>query len=323
MKLRLNTTNIGFCVHYSVIFLLFFVFTAFCQSGALAQDSWRIEQLEASKLPAEIVPDHRARVKNGLPDGRLATADYSATIKKAWYSSPTRRYQHGILGDGIEGGGLMVLTASGKNLDFQLAQTQVFEDITPRLVDLDGDGQTEIITILSHVNKGASLAVFGVKNGEITLNAQSQYIGRPFRWLNIAGIGHYQGKNSLEIAIVVTPHIGGRLDLYGFDGENLKRIASAQGFSNHFIGSREQRLSASYRDRNKKNMILALPSSDRTILRIMAMHFDAAGNGIWKEIGAAQLPASINRAILVLQEGDNVEFTVGLSNGNVYLVSNH
>ncbi len=142
--------------------------------------------------------------------------------------------------------------------------------------------------------------------------------GRAYRWLNIAGINRYSGAKNPEIAIVVTPHIGGRLDLYRFNGANLTRIASARGFSNHFIGSREQRLSASYMTKDSQRAILALPSADRRQLRIMAM----AANG-WHQIGIATLPSSINKAILVKGSGKNVEFTVGLSDGSVYSISPH
>jgi hypothetical protein len=46
-----------------------------------------------------------AHAAGRLPDG--GTARYaSGNIRAAWYSAPTTRYDHGVLGDAIEGGGL-------------------------------------------------------------------------------------------------------------------------------------------------------------------------------------------------------------------------
>ncbi len=83
---------------------------------------------EAQKAPA-----------GALPDGFVATAQ-TGDIRKAWYGRPTGRYAHGVLGDAIEGGSLVVVTDNGRKREFVLPENQVFEDITPRIRDLDGDG---------------------------------------------------------------------------------------------------------------------------------------------------------------------------------------
>jgi hypothetical protein len=43
-----------------------------------------------------------------------------------------------------------------------LPETEVFEDLAPRLADLDGDGKAEIIVVQSHRDLGARLAVYGL-----------------------------------------------------------------------------------------------------------------------------------------------------------------
>lgn len=281
-----------------------------------AKQLWQIKQQNPSQLPVAIVADKRARSINGLPDGKIATDHENSTIKKAWYSQPTKRYGHGILGDSIEAGALVAVMMNGSTVKYELPNTEVFEDITPRLADLDGDGTTEIITIISSIKLGASLGIFQLKNNSLKRMAQSSYIGLAHRWLNIAGIANYKGNDTLQIAIVVTPHIGGRLDLFEFDGQKLKRIASRQGFSNHIIGSTEQRLSASYLSEDGKRMILALPSANRKALRIMSFVSNS-----WSQIGEVKLPSSIDKAIGAKGQGDNVEFTLGLSDGTVYSVT--
>ena len=282
---------------------------------ANATQNWQIKQLDASKIPIAIVKDNRANSDNGLPDGKIATAVNNGNIKRAWYTQPTRRYAHGILGDAIEGGALVVETKSGSTFKLELPKTEVFEDITPRLVDLNGDGTTEIITIISNLKLGASLGIFRIKNKSLKRQAQSSYIGQAHRWLNIAGIADYKGNGTLQIAIVVTPHIGGWLDLFDYNGDKLKRVASHQGFSNHIIGSREQRLSATYPSNDGHRMNLALPSANRKTLRIMSF-----SSNDWSQSGAVKLPSPIDKAIRSKGRGNNVEFTLGLSDGTVYSV---
>ncbi len=56
-----------------------------------------------------------------LPDGGVARFK-SGSIRAAWYSSPTGRYDHGVLGDAIEGGGLTVRLADGRTVELLLPQ---------------------------------------------------------------------------------------------------------------------------------------------------------------------------------------------------------
>jgi len=74
--------------------------------------------------------------EGALPDGFVDTSA-SGDIRRAWYGRPTDRYGHGVLGDAVEGGSLVVETATGERFELTLPETQVFEDITPRIVDLD------------------------------------------------------------------------------------------------------------------------------------------------------------------------------------------
>lgn len=223
-----------------------------------------------------------------LPDGGEARFKTGA-VRAAWYSSPTGRYGHGVLGDAIEGGGLTVRLADGGTAELLLSNTEVLEDITPRLVDLNGDGNAEVIAILSSVQKGGALAVYGVTNGRPALLAKTPFIGQPRRWLNIAGIADYDGEGGLEIALVKTPHIGGELQFWRLQGTSLKRVASAQGFSNHFIGSRSQGLSATLDTNGDARLDLVLPSADRTKLRVMTL-----AGGSLKELHSIDLGAPVS-----------------------------
>lgn len=282
-------------------------------SASQAQTKWNITKLNPDEYPEEIVLETRTEANAGLVDGLIATFD-GGDITAAWYSKPTKRYNHAILGDEIEAGQLNVTTSKNRTLKFILPKTQVFEDQTPRLADLDGDGTVEVITIRSSVAKGASVTVYGLRNSRLLEKATTGFYGRKNRWLNIAGIERFIGFDGKEIAFVETPHIGGNLFFYSYLDGNLIKRSAASNFSNHEIGSREMRLSA-VADVNSDGLVdLALPSADRTKLRVMGFR-----SGKLRNIAIASLPARINKAILAQSEGKK-GFVVGLEDGSVYLV---
>ena len=182
--------------------------------------------------------------KSALPDGFVALAE-GGDIRNAWFDRPTSRYRHGVLGDAIEGGSLKVVTSRGQRREFVLPDNQVFEDITPRIRDLDGDGLNEVIAIRASQSGGAALAIYGMRDGELEELAASSENGRPNRWLNVAGVTGGGDGASATVYAVRTPHIGGRLFSIVWDGERLvEENDIAPDLSNHVIGSRELGLSA-------------------------------------------------------------------------------
>ncbi|NNE22811.1 MAG: hypothetical protein HKN11_09395 [Rhizobiales bacterium] len=279
-----------------------------------AQQVWHAKAIDDGALSKRLGPETWVHAPGGLPDGLVATRG-TGDIRSAWYAMPTKRYAHGILGDAIEAGELKVRTSAGKMLSVRLPETQVFEDRYPRLADLDGDGTTEVVTIRSSVTEGASVTVYGLTGGALAERASTGFIGRANRWLNIAGIASFKGGTARQIAFVRTPHIGGTLYIYEYDGNRLIKTASMHGFSNHVIGSREMRLSALADVNNDGAIDLALPSDDRNVLRVMGFM-----KGTLTELASAPLPSRIDKAIAIEQTGAGAAFIVGLSNGNVYRV---
>lgn len=161
---------------------------------------------------------------------------------KAQYIYPTTRYDHGILGDKIEGGGLFV-DFDGEQAILKLDSSFVFEDLQPRLVDMDGDYIPEIITILTKIGSGASISIYKFEEGDISNLASGDFIGTPYRWLNIAAIDDIDEDGKIEIAYVTTPHIGGDLHIARIVANELNVNCSLSGVSNHKIRSRNLCLS--------------------------------------------------------------------------------
>lgn len=282
-------------------------------TGALARDKWTASPLRGSSISQTIVEETRGPAPDGLPDGLVATHDGGGDIIAAWYAGPTTRYGHGVLGDAVEASRLVVRTPDGRALSLRLPEAEVFEDRYPRLADLDGDGKIEVIAIRSSLSHGASVAVYGLRRDRLVRHNSTRFIGRPNRWLNIAGIAAFRGTQGKQIAYVETPHIGGTLYVYDFAWDGLKAAGRLRGFSNHVIGSRELRLSAVADIDGDGAPELALPSGSRRALRIVGFRKDKL-----VEVATANLPAPIDKAIGVRGTGRATRFIVGLANGEVY-----
>lgn len=287
----------------------------FLSPPVMAQELWSATRIEPTSVPKDIVPETRRQAPGGFPHALMATGGKSGTIGAAWYAGRTKRYDHGILGDAIEGSILRVATNSGRYLKHTLPETEVFEDRYPRLADLDGDGTTEIVTIRASVTHGAAVTVYGVQDDKIVMRATTGFIGRANRWLNIAGIAGFRGGPGKEIAHVQTPHIGGTLFFHAFENGKLVKVGELSGFSNHVIGATEMRLSAIADVNGDGAPDIAVPSADRRRLRIVG--FD---NGRVIVRGAADLPAAIDKAIAVRGAGKAARFIVGLRTGRVYAI---
>lgn len=161
----------------------------------------------------------------------MATSACAETILSAQYADPTDRYAHGILGDAIEWGTLQVTTEAGTR-SFQLSQDRVFEDVTPRLVDLDNDGMPEVVVVETLASEGAQLAVYNAF-GKI---AATPHIGRTNRWLAPIGAADLDGDGVTEIAYIDRPHLAKTLRVWRYENGALTPVADLEGLTNHRIG---------------------------------------------------------------------------------------
>lgn len=280
----------------------------FCATAsAVSAQDWRLQQLGA--VNDSVFAERCSRAPSGLPDGCVVRGN--GDVRSAWYVAPTTRYAHGILGDAIEAGGLRVELASGAQTTLSLPDDQVFEDRTPRLADLDGDGRTEIIAIRSSTRLGGSVAVYGVRGEALVELGATPYIGRSNRWLNIAGIADFTGQGGLQVAFVETPHIGGTLKLAAFHGNAMQVVAQIGGFSNHGIRSREQRLSAVADVDGDGLMDIILPNARRD--QILAVTFRP------NVLRLAQLPIADTIEQLA-NDGQSRRALVRTRNGSVWQI---
>ena len=174
------------------------------------------------------------------PNSPIATAKGLGIIR-AFYVTPTTEYRHGILGDAIEAKALTV-RYNRDNRSFcdgiGAGENRVFEDTSPRIVDLDGDGLGEVIVVASHRDFGARLEAYGypAPGEDITLLAHTPYIGRSNRWLAPIGAADLDGDGHVEVAFVDRPHLAKTIRLWRFQDGELVPVADLPGYTNHRIG---------------------------------------------------------------------------------------
>ncbi len=201
-----------------------------------------------------------------------ASTGAAEDITGARYDGPTERYAHGILGDAIEHGDLVLTLASGKRKRLVLPQSRVFEDTEPRLFDVDGDGAREVIVVESDQSRGARLAIYDA-NG---LVAATDYIGRSNRWLAPVGVGaaDLDGDGSVELAYVDRPHLAKTLRVFRFSKGKLVALGNLPGVTNHRIGERD--IAGGIRDcGDGSEMIVA----DARWTTVLAVRFDGKAFG--------------------------------------------
>lgn len=251
--------------------------------------------------------------EGALPDGRIATG--SRDIARAWLSEPTTRYDHGILGDKIEAGSLMIELRDGKRQVVQLSADAVFEDLEPRLADLDGDGHDEVIVVKSYIKRGSALVVIAERKGKYEVVAETPPLGAPHRWLNPAGIGDFNGDGKIDIALVRQPHVIGSLELWSWNGGALHKTAELGDTANHIAGTRALHMSVAADFDGDGIADIAVPSLDRSRLRIVSF---APGP---HEIAGVALPAkAVTNAGLVAIESGPPAIAVGLADGSLVVI---
>jgi len=189
-------------------------------------------------------------------------------ITKAEYADPTSRYGHDVLGENAEWGRLRLtvdicMGCQGTDIrefNITLPENRVFEDIAPRLVDLDDDESPEVIVIESDSRLGSRLAVYY----EGGLISATPFIGTAYRWLAPLGAADLDGDGIIELAYIDRPHLAKTLRVWRFEDRKLVEVASTPGLTNHRIG--QDFISGGIRDCGSGPEIITADSGWRRIM---------------------------------------------------------
>lgn len=263
---------------------------------------------ERAGLEAWPAPGLPAIPPGALPDARVVFG--TGEISRAWLAEPTTRYAHGVLGDAVEAGSLVIESRDGRRSVIRLGADAVLEDLEPRIAKLDG--VERIVVVKSYLDRGAAVAV--VDPGRAAIVAETPPIGRPNAWLNPAGIADFDGDGAVDIALVRQPHVLGRLELWSWRAGQLQKTAETADASNHAIGSRVLGMSAVADFDGDGRPDLAVPSLDRRSLRIVS--FAATP----RDIARVALPARVVTNIALIQVRGRLALIAGLETGALVLV---
>lgn len=189
------------------------------------------------------------------------------TIVSAKFTEPTTRYPHAVLGDAIEYGALELIvsdeTSAQSKRTVRLPSDRVFEDLEPRLADVDGDRSPEVVVVESQAQTGAQLAIYDARGAKI---AATPHIGTRNRWLAPIGIADLDGDGYIEIAYIDRPHLAKTLRIWRYKNGNLIEIATLPGLTNHQIG--EDFISGGLRDCNDHPELIVASADWSRIIRV-------------------------------------------------------
>jgi len=250
--------------------------------------------------------------EGALPNGQVATGKHD--VARAWFAEPTDRYDHDILGSKMTAGALVIELSDGRRQVVRLKPDAVFEDLKPRIVDLSGNGDDDIIVVKSYLKRGSALAVVAERKGRYDIVAETPPLGATHRWLDPVAVADFTGDGKPDIALVRQPHAVGLLELWSWRDDRLQKTAELPNVANHIAGTRAIDMAA-VADFDADHVAdIAIPSLDRTHLRILSFSPQP------RELGNVALPAKAATNLGVFKDDMAPAVALGLEDGSLVVV---
>jgi hypothetical protein len=200
-----------------------------------------------------------------LPDARLTQ---SSDGLLAVLAEATTRYPHGVLGDDLEAGRVVIVDPGTPAIvgEAVIAAPAVIEGIAAMWADVDGNGEEEILVTVSDAEVGAGLLVFDRDGSQI---AAGPPIGRGNRWRNQLGVGPTGPNGEIEVIDVRVPHIGGVVEYFRIDGDELAFETQLPGYTSHVFGSRNLDMALAADVTGNGAIEVVVPNQELTTLGVL------------------------------------------------------
>ena len=262
---------------------------------------------------------------NALPDARLA---HNSRDTIAVLSDPTTSYIHNVLGDIYEAASISLVRIHPNAVNqpqlirkITMQNNWVIEGISPIFADWDGDGSLEVLVTRSRSGDGGQLALFSM-NGDLL--ATSASIGRSFRWRHQIAIAPFSPEPDSPplLAAVLTPHIGGVIEYFQWDGpqsNSIKPVHRLAGFTSHIIATRNLDMAVAGDFLNDGRPSLLIPSQSRSSLGIIRL--DTNGPQVIHSIPLAS-PITTNIGVATMIDG-SLAAAVGTSDNSFTILQKH
>ncbi len=284
------------------------------QVRVMAGGLWYALKRDQRKFSLDFIdtPGRDKLPEGALPNGQIATGKHD--VARAWLAEPTDRYDHDILGSKVTAGALVIELRDGRRQIVRLKSDAVFEDLKPRIADLSGNGDDDIIVVKSYLKRGSALAVVAERKGRYDIVAETPPLGAAHRWLDPAGIADFTGDGKPDIVLVRQPHAVGMLELWSWRDDRLQKTAELPDVANHIAGTRALDM-AGIADFNADHVAdIAIPSLDRTHLRILSFSPQP------RELGNVALPAKAATNLGVFKDDIAPAVALGLEDGSLVVV---
>ena len=256
---------------------------------------------------------------DALPGSHLATS--SGRIAKAWFADPVQRIENSAIGRFVAGS-LVVRDTLGREFRLDLALDQAFEDVRPRIANLDGPldgpGTQTLFAVRSSTSLGAALVAVRLEGeGLLHIVGETPAIGRPGGWLNPVGISDFLGEGRKSIAYVTSPDKLGVLQIAGFADGAFKLRLSVPGVSNHTTGTAITDMAVIGDFEATGGADIAIPDASRKSIRILSfLHGQIA------EPADIALPAEVTTEVVGIRpkSGERPMLLMGLADGELVLL---
>jgi len=262
------------------------------------------EEGAVSKLAVNAQPDARM-VMNGI--GQVAV----------YVNATDQRYVHGIMGDQVEGATLLILDSKDSEIRVlarvDLPGEDVYEGLSPFWADVDGDGIEDLVTTVSNSTSGARLRAYLWNGNQIKQEVDGPAIGQGNRWQHQLTAEALGPNGEIEIADVLTPHIGGTLRFYRFDGTSLNVEASFPSVTTHSIGSRnlDQTATGDFNGDGQPEVLVMSVERDAII---GVQHTENGAEEVWRLDAGGEITTNFSPVELL---DNRLGLAVGTANGNL------